>query len=250
MARALLEAIVQSNVDRVLAVVSVSTLVVHRRGNEYVTTEYGRRVAARIPGARFVDVAGRDHVVYAGDQEPVLGEIEEFLTGVRHTPDVDRVLATVLFTDLVASTETASRMGDQRWRELLDRHDELIRRQLDAHRGRLTKTTGDGIVATFDGPARAIRCAQTLNVAMEELGLQTRSGLHTGEIELRGDDIAGIAVHIAARVEAAAGSGEILVSGSVPPLVAGSGICFEDRGEHDLKGVPDRWRLLAVVPAR
>ena len=174
-------------------------------------------------------------------------DAETFLTGTKGTPDLDdRVLATVLFTDIVGSTQRAAEMGDRRWRSLLDEHDALVRREIDRFRGRQVKSTGDGVLATFDGPARAIRCAAVLGETARSLGIDVRTGLHTGEIELRADDVGGIAVHIAARVMAEAGSGEVLVSGSVPPLVAGSGIEFDDRGAAQLKGVPGEWRLYAV----
>jgi len=245
-ARALFDVVLRSDVEPVLNVISAPTLVLHRSANRYVTPDYSRHVAACIPGARFVELPGEDHVAYLGDTEPILGEIEEFLTGVRRAPEPDRVLATVLFTDIVASTERASRLGDAGWRALLDRHDEIVERRLGQYRGRLVKTTGDGVLATFDGPARAIRCAAVLRDELRGIGLETRSGVHTGEIEIRGDDIGGIAVHIASRVEACAAPGEVLVSALVPPLVAGSGLEFDERGEHQLKGVPGTSRLYAV----
>ena len=176
----------------------------------------------------------------------MLGEIEEFLTGHRATADPERALATVLFTDVVGSTQRAVELGDQDWRDLLERHDTLVERQLERHRGRLVKSTGDGILATFDGPARAIRFATSIREALRGLDIEIRGGVHTGELELRGDDVAGIAVHIAARVEALARPGEVLVSRTVVDLVAGSGIEFDERGEHELKGVPGKWGLFAV----
>ena len=181
-----------------------------------------------------------------GDNEPVLGEIEEFLTGHRGAAEPERALATVLFTDIVGSTQKAVALGDRGWRDLLERHDQALSRQLERFRGRLVNSTGDGILAVFDGPARAIRYAAAVRDALRGLDIEIRSGIHTGEVELRGDDLAGIAVHIAARVEAQARPGEILVSRTVADLVAGSGLEFEDRGEHELKGVPGRWRLFAV----
>ena len=185
-------------------------------------------------------------MIFAGDSDADLDEIEEFLTGSRHGPDSDRVLATVLFTDIVGSTERATKLGDRAWRDLLDAHDGVVRRQLERFRGREVNTAGDGFLATFDGPGRAILCACAIRDAVRALGIEVRAGLHTGEIELRGGDVAGVAVHIGARVAAMAGPGEVLVSGAVPPLVAGSGIAFEDRGERELKGVPGTWRLYAV----
>jgi class 3 adenylate cyclase len=179
----------------------------------------------------------------------VLGDIQAFLTGVRSEPLADRVLSTVLFTDIVESTRHAAELGDGKWRDVLDEHDAIVREQLEVHRGRRVNSIGlgDGVLATFDGPARAIRCAQSICLGVRALGLEARAGVHTGEIEVRGDDLAGMAVHIGARVSALAAPGEVLVSGSVPPLVAGSGLVFHDRGEHDLKGVPGRWRLFAAT---
>jgi len=184
--------------------------------------------------------------MYLGDTDAVVDEVEEFLTGSRHAPEADRVLATVLFTDIVGSTERATELGDRRWRDLLDSHDEAVRRQLERFRGREVNTIGDAFLATFDGPGRAILCACAIRDAVRALGIEVRAGLHTGEVELRGDDVAGVAVHIGARVAALAGPSEVLVSGAVPPLIVGSGIGFEDRGEHELKGVPGTWRLYAV----
>ena len=185
----------------------------------------------------------RDHLPYVGDQNSVLDEVEEFLTGVRRGPEPDRVLATILFTDIVGSTERAAQAGDDRWRDLLDRHNVLIRRELDHFRGREVDTAGDGFLATFDGPARAVRCAREIADTVPGLGLELRSGLHTGEVELAGEHVRGVAVHIGARVAAMAGPREVLVSSTVKDLVAGSGIAFEDRGEHSLKGIPGTWRI-------
>jgi class 3 adenylate cyclase len=176
----------------------------------------------------------------------MLGEIEEFLTGVRPLPESDRVLATVLFTDIVTSTERSAQVGDRKWKDLLDQHDTLIHRELERHRGRLVKNTGDGILATFDGPARAIRCAQAIATGVKALGIEVRAGLHTGEVELRGQDVTGMGVNIAARVMDAAGPGEVVVSSTVKDLVAGSGLRFADRGNHNLRGVPEEWRLFVV----
>ena len=211
-----------------------------------MSVEEGRYLASHIKGARFVELAGTDHLWFAGDMDAILDEVEEFLTGSRHAPEADRVLATVLFTDIVGSTERATELGDRRWRDLLDSHDEAVRRQLERFRGREVNTIGDAFLATFDGPGRAILCACAIRDAVRALGIEVRAGLHTGEVELRGDDVAGVAVHIGARVAALAGPSEVLVSGAVPPLIVGSGIGFEDRGEHELKGVPGTWRLYAV----
>jgi len=215
----------------------------HRTGDQFVNIEQGRYFAEHIPCAKFVELPGEDHAGWEGDQDPGNDEIEEFITGHRPVHEPDRVLATVLFTDIVGSTDKAQALGDRRWRDLLDQHDEVARAQLDRHQGRLVKTTGDGLLATFDGPARAIRCASTLR---EVLPVPIRAGLHTGEVELRGDDVGGIAVHIGARVAAVAGAGEVLVSRTVKDLVAGSGINFTDKGTFTLKGVPDEWQLYAV----
>ncbi|MGH2400836.1 MAG: adenylate/guanylate cyclase domain-containing protein, partial [bacterium] len=186
------------------------------------------------------------HLPFLVAAEDVLEEIEEFLTGTRGEPDPDRVLATVLFTDIVGSTERAAELGDRKWRDLLRSHNEIVARDIERFRGREVASTGDGVLATFDGPGRAIRCAQSIAGAVERLGVRVRAGLHTGECELMGADIGGIAVHIAARVAALAGAGEVLVSSTVKDLVAGSGIQFEDRGSHALKGVPEEWRLFAA----
>jgi class 3 adenylate cyclase len=230
----------------VLPSIRVPTLVLHRAENPYFRIGHGRYLAEHIPGAKYVEVAGEDHLFHVGDTETMLGEIEEFLTGVRPLPESDRVLATVLFTDIVTSTERSAQVGDRRWKDLLDQHDTLIRPELERHRGRLVKNTGDGILATFDGPARAIRCAQAIAASVKALGIEVRAGLHTGEVELRGEDVTGIGVNIAARVMDAAGPGEVVVSSTVKDLVAGSGLRFAERGTHALKGVPDEWRLFAV----
>ena len=230
----------------VLPSIRVPTLVLHRTGNRYIRVGHGRYLAEHIPGAKYVELPGEDHLVMVGDTETMLGEIEEFLTGVRPLPESDRVLATVLFTDIVTSTARSAQVGDRRWKDLLDQHDTLIRPELERHRGRLVKNTGDGILATFDGPARAIRCAQAIATSVKSLGIEVRAGLHTGEVELRGEDVTGMGVNIAARVMDAAGPGEVVVSSTVKDLVAGSGLRFADRGTHDLRGVPGEWRLFAV----
>lgn len=233
----------ESDVTEVLPAIRVPTLVVGRHGDRHVRVEHSRYVASRIPGAKLVELPGPDHWPFSGRSDEVLDEVEEFMTGARPTAALDRVLATVLFTDIVDSTVRATEVGDRRWRESLDAYDELVRRQLARFRGRQVKTTGDGTLAVFDGPARAVECARTLSEAVHSLGLDIRAGLHTGEIETRGDDVAGVAVHIAARLSALARGGEVLVSRTVTDLVVGSGIAFEDRGEHELKGVPGRWNL-------
>ena len=246
MVRAVVDGDFERDLRGVLPAIRVPTLVLHRTGNRFIGVAHGRRLAAQIPGARFVEVPGDDHLFYAGETEVMLGEIEEFLTGARPVPEVDRVLATVLFTDIVGSTERLAALGDRAWRALLDRHHEIVRRQLTAHRGREIEFAGDGMLATFDGPARAIRCACAIAAAVRPLGIEIRAGLHTGEVELAGAAVRGIAVHIGARVAAQAGPGEVLVSRTVKDLVAGSGIQFTDRGQHALKGVPEEWRLFAA----
>jgi class 3 adenylate cyclase len=193
-----------------------------------------------------VELPGIDHVPWAGDADAVVGETEEFLTGARTIAEPDRVLATVMFTDIVGSTQKAAELGDARWRELLAAHHEAVRRELERFKGREVKTLGDGYLATFDGPARAIRCGAAIAEAARASDLEVRIGLHSGEVEVMDEDVGGIAVHIAARVGALAGAGEVLVTSTVKDLVAGSGIPFEDRGEHELKGIPDEWRLFAA----
>ena len=231
----------------VLPAVSVPTLVVHRDGDPLVGVDQGREAARLIPEAKYVELAGTDHLPFFEDPETTLGLIEEFVTGERRGPEHDRVLATVVFTDIVGSTERASQLGDRRWRELLDDYDSLVDVELERFRGRLVKTTGDGTLATFDGPARALRCVSSIVQASKSLGLTLRAGLHTGEIELRGDDVTGLAVVIAQRVSGLAQPDEILASSTIRDLVVGSGIEFEDRGEHPLKGVPGTWRLFAAT---
>jgi len=230
-----------------LPTISVPTLVIHRVGDRVCPVECGRDLAAHIDGAKYVELPGTDHTFWTDGPDAVFDETEEFLTGERPMPDVDRVLATVLFTDIVGSTERAAQLGDKQWTELLDAHDRAVRRELERFRGREVKTIGDAFLATFDGPGRAIHCASAICEAVKTLGIDVRAGLHTGEVELRGDDIAGMAVHIGARVSSLAAAGEVLVSSAVPPLVAGSQIEFVDRGDHALKGVPGTWQLFAVV---
>jgi class 3 adenylate cyclase len=237
------------DVREVLPTIRVPTLVLQRVDDRDVNVEEGRWIARQIPGAKYVELPGDEHLIWAGDVDAVVDEVEEFLTGRRPVHEPDRVLATVLFTDIVGSTERATEVGDRRWRELLDQHHSLVRRQLERFDGREVETAGDGFLATFDGPARAIRCADSLRVGVRALGLEIRAGLHTGECEVVGDGVRGIAVHTGARVAALAGTGEVLVSSTVKDLVAGSGIEFEDRGTHELKGVPGEWRLYAVSDA-
>jgi class 3 adenylate cyclase/pimeloyl-ACP methyl ester carboxylesterase len=234
------------DVRHVLPSIQAPTLILSRTGNRLIDVGHGRYLADHIPGAQYIELPGEDHLPFTGDAEVILDEIEEFLTGFRHGGETDRVLATVLFTDVVESTERAAELGDRRWRELIDRHDEAIRRVLARFRGREIDTAGDGFLATFDGPGRAVRAAQAIVDAVGELGLEVRAGLHTGEVELAGADVRGIAVHIGARVSAEAVPGEVLVSSTVKDLVAGSGIEFEDRGRHSLKGVPGEWHLYAA----
>jgi class 3 adenylate cyclase len=218
----------------------------HRRGDRFVRVAHGRYLAENIADSTYVELDGEDFLFCAGEVDRPLDEIETFLTGAAPPGDMDRVLASVLFTDIVASTDTAVALGDRRWREVLDDHDHLALAQVDRFRGRLIKATGDGVLATFDGPARAIRCACALRDAAQGIGVELRAGIHTGEVEQRGEDVGGIAVHIAARVQATALPSEVIVSRTVADLVAGSGIAFSDRGERRLKGVPGEWRLLAV----
>ena len=237
------------DVTSVLPVIGVPTLVLHRT-NDLVPVEYGRYLAEHVPGARFVQLAGDDHFPWLGDSDAVLDEVEQFLTGARHGAEPDRVLATVLFTDIAGSTERAAQLGDDRWRALLESHNELVRHQLATFSGREVKALGDGFLATFDGPGRAIRCACAIREDVGSLGIDVRASVHTGECEVMGADIGGMAVHIGSRVIARAAPGEVLVSGAVRDLVVGSGIEFADRGTHELKGVPGEWRLLAVTGAR
>jgi class 3 adenylate cyclase len=250
MVAALLESYREIDVTRLLPTLRVPTLVLHRADDTAVFVEGARVTADLIPGAGYVELAGNDHIPWLGDADALLDEIEEFLTGTRHLPEPNRALATVLFTDIAGSTERASALGDRRWRELLEHHHTLVRDQLRAYGGREVKTMGDGFLATFDGPARAIRCASTIAERSSSGGVEVRAGVHTGECELIGEDVGGMAVHIGARVAAQASPGEVLVSSAVKDLVVGSGIDFADRGTHELKGVPGEWRLLAVADRR
>lgn len=234
------------DVRDIVSSVAVPTLILHSEGDRVCHVENGRYLARNIPGARYVELPGADHLPWF-EPDPVIGEIAEFVTGHRVPLAPNRVLATVLFTDLVGSTERAAEVGDRRWRNLLEAHNAGVRSELARFRGLEISTTGDGFLATFDGPARAVRCGQQITEHVKGLGLEARVGVHTGELEVLGDDVAGIGVHIGARIAALAGPGEVLVSGTVRDLVAGSGIEFEDRGSHRLRGVPDEWRVFAAV---
>ena len=245
-ARALLLMNSRIDVRHVLPTIRVPALVLHRSGDRDSHLEEGRYLADHIPGARFVELAGEDHIPWI-DADQIVDEVEEFLTGVRRGPEPDRVLATVLLTDIVRSSERAVQLGDRGWRDLLEAHHGLVRRELARWRGQEVDTAGDGFLATFDGPARAIRCAAAIRDGLRTLGLEIRVGLHTGECEIIGGKVGGIAVHTGARVAAQAPPGEILVSGTVRDLIAGSGIDLEDRGVHQLKGIPGEWQLLAVA---
>ncbi len=222
------------------------TLVIQRADNVLIPAGVGRYLADKIPQAMWVELPGPEDLVWVGDADLVLDEVEKFLTGVRRGSEPDRVLATLLFTDIVASTSQASTLGDRAWRDVLDRFRAAVREQLRSFRGREINTRGDDFLATFDGPARAIQCGLAIGRAAKTLRVEVRTGLHTGEVELMGDDIGGIAVHVGARIGALAKAGEVLVSRTVTDLVAGSGIVFADRGDHELKGVPGTWRLFAV----
>jgi class 3 adenylate cyclase len=238
----------QIDVTSVLPTIQVPTLVLHRASDLVVPVELGRQLAAQIPGARYIEYPEGDHGFWTGDTETLVGDIEEFVTGHRDngSADLERILATVMFTDIVDSTRQAAQVGDQQWRSRLDQHDTLARQTISRHRGVMVKSTGDGVLATFDGPGRAIRCALSFSSAARQIGLPVRTGLHTGEIELRGNDIGGIAVHAAARVMAQSAPDEVLVSRVVTDLVAGAGLRFSDRGSHELKGLPGKWDLFAA----
>jgi class 3 adenylate cyclase len=235
------------DIRHILSAIRVPTLVLHRTGDPRVSIEAGRYLGAAIPGAKYVELPGSDHVAWVGDVDRLTDEIEEFLTGARAVHEPDRVLATVLFTDIVESTRKAAELGDRRWQSLLEQHDQAIREELARYRGREIKTLGDGFLATFDGPARAVRCASAITETAAPLGLEVRCGVHTGEIEIKGEDIGGIAVHIAARIAALAGGGQVLVSRTVRDLVAGSGLSLEERGEFALKGINESMRLYTIA---
>jgi class 3 adenylate cyclase len=235
-----------SDIRDVPPTITTPTLVLNRSGNRIVAMELSKEVATLIPNAKLVELPGEDHLVFSQDIGLVIDEIEEFLTGVRTGSDPDRVLTTLLFTDIADSTTWAAELGDRHWRDLLDQHHDLIRVELGRFGGREVATTGDGFFATFDSPAQAVRCALSAADGVTSLGIEIRAGVHTGEVEVRGDDLGGLAVHIGARVAAAAQPGEVLVSSTVKDLLAGSGVAFEDRGEHELKGVPGAWHLFAA----
>ena len=237
------------DVRPVLPVIRVPTLILHRIGDRLTEIDQGRYLASHISGARLRELAGDDHLFSLGDVDVVINEIEEFLTGTRHNPEPDRILATILFTDIVSSTERAATLGDRGWRELLKQHHAMVRRRLNEFRGREINTAGDGFLMSFDGPARGVRCAIGVIDDARNLGVEVRAGLHTGECEIIGDGLCGLAVHIGARIAANATAGEVLVSSTVKDLVAGSGLRFSDRGSHVLKGVPGEWRIFALEQA-
>jgi class 3 adenylate cyclase len=245
--QAIYDTLFRSDIRPILPAVRVPTLVVHRAGNRYLTPAHGRMLAGGISGATYIEVPGDDHVPYIGDADAILGEIEEFLTGVRRSPEPTTTLATLLFLDVVGSTERLASLGDRRWAELLERYRELVRREVARFAGREIDTAGDGFLAAFDGPARAIHCAHAILGSVTTVDLEVRAGLHTGECEVINTGLAGLAVHIASRVMSMARPQEVLVSSTVRDLVAGSGFTFDDRGIHPLKGVPGEWRLLAAT---
>jgi class 3 adenylate cyclase len=244
---AIMSMVLELDVRSALSTISAPTLVIHRAGNDYVPPEHGRFLAEHIPSARYVELAGRDHHYFFGDTGELLDEVQEFLTGIRPSAKPDRVLATVLFIDVVSSTGRAVQVGDRRWHDVLDDLDALLHRQVERFRGTMVKGTGDGALAMFDGPARAIQCARSITEAVRGLDLEVRCGLHTGELELLHGDIGGFAVILAARILDQAKPGEVLVSRTIVDLVAGSGLAFEDRGTHSLKGVPKEWQLYSVA---
>lgn len=246
-AAALMSLYQELDVRAILPVISAPTLVMARAGDRAVPAALGRYIADHVPNSRYAEFPGADHILWTQDSDAVLDEIEEFLTGTRSARPAERVLATVMFTDIVDSTAHAARLGDRRWRELLDRHDEIVGSRVERSRGRVIKSTGDGVLATFDGPARAIDCASALAGELPDLGFEIRAGVHSGECELRGEDVGGMAVHIGARIAARAEPGEVLASSTVKDLVVGSGIEFSERGRAELKGVPGEWRLFAVA---
>jgi pimeloyl-ACP methyl ester carboxylesterase/class 3 adenylate cyclase len=245
--KSLMHMLHDTDAREILPVIRVPTLVLNRQGDRVSRVEGARYIAERIVGAKYVELPGLDHFPWVGDVEAILDEVQEFVTGERQGPGGDRILATVLFTDIVGSTERAAELGDRRWREVLERHQSDVRRELGRYRGREIDTAGDGFLAAFDGPARAIQCAREIVKGVRPLGIDVRAGLHTGECETLGRKLGGIAAHIGARVSGQAGPGEVLVSSTVKDLVAGSGIQFEDRGAHTLKGVPGTWNLFAVI---
>lgn len=244
---AIVRLLYDSDVRGILPAIQVPTLVIHRADATGFPAPHGRYLAEHIEGARYVELPGTDNLIWAGNQDAMVAEIQAFITGVRPAPEPKRVLATVLFTDIVGSTAMAAELGDQRWTTLLAEHDAIVRRQVDRFGGREVKSVGDGVLATFDGPARAVRCAVALRNEVGELGLEIRAGIHTGEIELGATDVSGIAIHIGARISALAGPGEILVSSTVKDLVVGSGLGFDSRGAQALKGVPGEWQVFALT---
>lgn len=237
------------DISGILSTIRVPTLVIHRSDDTVVSVEGGRFLAQNIPGARYVELPGADHLPYIGDTDVIADTVEEFVTGSRPEIDTDRILATIMFTDIVNSTRRASELGDRTWRSLLDQHDRVVRQEISRLRGREVKTMGDGFLAVFDGPARAVRCASAIAQGVRPLGLQVRTGVHTGEVEVKEDDIAGIAVHLAARIASLAVAEQVLVSSTVRDLVAGSGLSFRDEGFHDLKGISEPVRLFSVASA-
>ena len=237
----------ESDVRDVLSTIPVPTMVLNRSGNRIVSADLSREVASLIPDAKYVELPGSDHLAFSEDVDAVLAEIEEFLTGTRSRTDPERVIATVLFTDIVDSTRQAAEMGDRRWKDLLSQHNQLVRMELERYGGREVNTAGDGFLATFDSPRRAIECARAAGEAVRSIDLEIRAGVHTGEIELSEGDVQGMAVHIGARIAAKANGGEVLASSTVKDLLAGSTFAFEDRGEHELRGVPGAWRLFAIT---
>jgi class 3 adenylate cyclase len=247
MARAATEIVAQADVRDTLVRISAPTLILHRADVGFIPVDHGRYLAEHIAGSRYVELPGVDSLYWVGDTAPMLEEIEEFITGVRGGYDAERVLTTIVFTDIVGSTERAAALGDDRWRDLLDNHDTIIRHQLGRFGGREVNTAGDGFVATFSSPSAAIECADAIVDAVRVLGIEVRVGIHAGEVEVRGTDVAGLAVHICARVAAHAGPGEVLVSSTVRDIVTGSRRRFADRGEHALKGVPGSWQLCALA---
>jgi len=243
----LLQMNTEIDIRNVLPTIHVPTLLIHHTGDRDTKVEESRWMAEQIEGAHLVELPGNDHFPWVGDQDAILDEIQEFLTGERPLPDANRFLSTILFTDIVESTKQAHELGDHAWRSLLNTHDRICNESVQAFRGRLIKHTGDGILAIFDGPGRSIQCAKAISSATRTLGIQIRAGIHTGEIELRGDDVAGVAVHLAARVAALAVSNEVLVTRTVRDLVSGSGIEFSDHGSHDLHGFSETWQVFAVI---
>jgi class 3 adenylate cyclase len=246
MAKALITALPSMDVRSALPQITAPTLVIHGE-NSFNPLVLSRFLADQIAGARTMFFPGQDHLIWFGDWEPIIDEMEEFLTGARHRADPDRALATIMFTDIVSSTERAAEAGDERWRVLVEHHDEVLRHEMARWGGRPIKTLGDGFLVVFDGPAKAVRCARAMTSAVRPLGLEIRAGVHTGECERQGDDLAGIAVNVAARISGLAESGEVLVSSTVRELVLGSGLEFVERGSHQLKGVPDEWHVFAMT---